>query len=76
MIKEHDMVVLTRDLPSEALAAGDLGTVVHCYADSRAYEVEFVTGQGETLAVLTLRAEDIRLMNKQEILHARNLAAA
>ena len=29
MIKEHDIVVLTQDLPEERLTAGDVGTVVH-----------------------------------------------
>jgi hypothetical protein len=29
MIKEHDCVVLTSDLPSESLLSGDLGTVIH-----------------------------------------------
>jgi hypothetical protein len=28
-IKEHDCVVLTKNLPEESLEAGDLGTVVH-----------------------------------------------
>ena len=28
MIKEHDCVVLTADLPDERLEAGDIGTVV------------------------------------------------
>lgn len=31
MIQEHDCVVLTRDLPSEGLVAGDVGTVVHVH---------------------------------------------
>ena len=29
MIKEHDIIVLTSDLPEEGLTAGDVGTVVH-----------------------------------------------
>ena len=51
VIKEHDLVVLTEDLPTEGLKAGDVGTVVHVYADGNAYEVEFVTGAGQTLAL-------------------------
>ena len=31
MIKEHDCVVLTNDLPEEGLEAGDVGTVVHIH---------------------------------------------
>ncbi|MCQ3954764.1 MAG: DUF4926 domain-containing protein, partial [Chloroflexi bacterium] len=40
------------------------------------YEVEFVTGEGKTVAVLTLEQADIRPMQGMEILHVRELAAA
>ena len=33
MIREHDCVVLTQDLPDEGLQTGDIGTVVHIYQD-------------------------------------------
>lgn len=31
MIKEHDVIVLTQDLPEERLTAGGVGTVVHVH---------------------------------------------
>jgi hypothetical protein len=34
--------------------------MVHGYADGQAWEVEFVTAEGLTVAVLTLRRADIR----------------
>ena len=68
------MVVLTHDVNINGLTEGDIGVVVHCYSDERAYEVEFVTAEGKTLAVLTLTAEDVRLMKEKEILHAREVA--
>lgn len=71
MIKELDAVVLTHDIKEHGLTAGDIGAVVHCYSDSGAYEVEFVTAEGKTIAVLTLSIGDIRLMRDREILHAR-----
>ena len=43
MIKEHDCIVLTRDLPDARLRAGDVGTVVHIHRGGAAYEVEFMT---------------------------------
>jgi hypothetical protein len=43
-MSEHDVVVLTRDLPEHGLRAGDVGAVVHVYSNGKAYEVEFVTG--------------------------------
>ncbi|MCL0065495.1 DUF4926 domain-containing protein [Dehalococcoidia bacterium] len=52
---------------------GDIGAVVHCYKDNLAFEVEFVTGEGKTVALLTLTREDIRPMGRKEILHVRDL---
>jgi hypothetical protein len=44
---------------------------VHSYSDSNAFEVEFITAEGRTVAVLTLTSTDIRLMSNKEILHVR-----
>ncbi len=74
MLRELDVVVLTHDIPEHDLRKGDVGAVVHCYADGAAWEVEFVTAEGTTVAVLTLSAADIRPMGNHEILHARELA--
>jgi hypothetical protein len=75
MIKEHDRVVLTTPVPGEGLEAGDVGTVVHRYRDGVAYEVEFVTLDGRTAAVVTLEADQVRPVSEREITHARRLAA-
>lgn len=75
-IAEHDVVVLTQDLPDHGLCKGDVGAVVHVYAEGKAYEVEFVTGSGQTLAVETLEPKAIRPLGDGEILHIRNIAAA
>ena len=50
MIKEHDRIVLTKPVPAEGLEVGDVGTVVHVYADGKAFEVEFTTLDGKTAA--------------------------
>lgn len=76
MIRELDTVVLTRDLPEYGLNRGDIGAVVHCYEDDAAFEVEFVTGRGETVAVVTLESKDVRPMQPNEIFHAREILAA
>ena len=76
MIKEHERVVLTAALPEAGLEAGDVGTVVHAYADKRAYEVEFLTLTGRTAAVVTLEAAQVRAVNRREITHARELETA
>ncbi|CAN5790945.1 DUF4926 domain-containing protein [soil metagenome] len=73
MIKELDSVVLKRDLSDHGLEQGDVGAVVHRYSTGETLEVEFVTGEGETVAVLTLDAEEVRPMRSKEVLHARDL---
>jgi hypothetical protein len=74
MINEHERVVLKSDVPAEALKAGDVGTVVHVYNDGKAFEVEFVTLDGQTAAVVTLEADQVRPVRRREITHARKLA--
>lgn len=74
MIKEHERIVLTTDLPAEGLKAGDVGTVVHRYHDGLAYEVEFVTLDGKTAAVVTIEADHVRAVGSHEITHARELS--
>jgi hypothetical protein len=76
MIQELDTVVLAHDIEQYGLKQGDIGAVVHCYKNGEAFEVEFVTGEGETVAVVTLMKRDIRPVRSQEILHVRELAAA
>lgn len=75
MINELDTIVLTRDIAEHGLKQGDIGAVVHCYQDSAAFEIEFVTAEGRTIALLTLTPADVRAMSSREILHARELAA-
>jgi len=76
MIKEHERVVLTTDVPANNLQAGDVGTVVHVYDDGLAYEVEFVTLDGRTAAVITLESAQLRPVDSRDITHARQLAGA
>ena len=73
MIKEHDIVVLTEDVPAERLAAGDVGTVVHIHNNGEGYEVEFMTLAGQTIAVASLFARQVRAVSAQDIAHVREL---
>jgi hypothetical protein len=73
MIKEHDCVVLTKDLPEEELVAGDIGTVVHIHDGGEGYEVEFMTLQGETVAIVTLLSSQLRALMRCDLGHAREL---
>ena len=73
---ELDLVVLGEPIVEHRLVAGDVGTVVHRYADGEASEVEFVDTQGTTIAVLTLDAAAVRPPKAGEILHVRDVSAA
>jgi hypothetical protein len=74
-MKEHDLVVLTHDNPEHGLEAGDVGTIVHRYADGEAFEVEFASAAARSIAVLTLERAELRELEEGEILHARRLPA-
>jgi hypothetical protein len=75
-IKEHDCVVLTADLAGEGLQAGDVGTVVHIHKGGSAYEVEFTTLDGRTLAVATVKNSQLRPVSHRDVTHVRGLQAA
>lgn len=75
MIRERERVVLRISVPAEKLEAGDVGTVVHDYRDGEACEVEFLTLDGRTAAVVTLEVDQVRPVGQREITHARELAA-
>jgi hypothetical protein len=62
--------VLTTDLPEHSLKAGDLGTVVLVHRHG-GYEVEFMTLDGETVAVVSLSPDQVRPVGRREIAHAR-----
>jgi hypothetical protein len=74
VINEHDLVILTRDLPSLGLKAGDVGTVVFIHGEGAGYEVEFTTMTGDTLGVETLRPDQLRKARAREVLHSRAIA--
>ena len=74
MISEHSLVVLDSDPPHETLSRGDVGTVVNVYRDGKGYEVEFVDGAGQTVALITVGASDVRPIGSGEVLHARKTA--
>lgn len=76
MFQELDTVVLTHDIDKYGLKQGDIGAVTHCYKDGAAFEVEFVTADGKTIALLTLDQTDIRSIGRREVLHVRELLEA
>ena len=75
MIQELDRIVLTTDLVAEGLQSGDIGTVVLVHRGGKGYEVEFISLTGETVAVVSVFANQVRPIQKFEIAHARPFAA-
>lgn len=66
MLKEHERAILTTDLPEYHLKVSDVGIVVHIYQDAIAYEIEFLTLDGTTIDVVTVKAEQLRTVNQHD----------
>jgi ATP-dependent exoDNAse (exonuclease V) alpha subunit len=75
MIKELDRVILSTNLPEYGLKNGDIGTVVLMHDRNEGFEVEFVSLDGETVAVVSLFTHQVRPIGRREIAHARPLAS-
>jgi len=65
-----DTVVLSRDLPEHGLRAGDLGAIVEVYGNE-GVEVEFVRASGQTKALVSLKATDVRSVAPNDMLAVR-----
>ena len=72
MLQETDIAVLTVDLPEYGLKAGDVGTVVLVHGQ-QGYEVEFITLDGETVAVTSLQVGQVRSISTREVAHVRSI---
>lgn len=63
MLNDYVVVVATKDL-SQIVKRGCVGTIVMVYDNpSLAYEVEFFDEMGDTIELLTVEPEDIKLKN-------------
>ena len=72
-MSEFDLVVLTEDLANRRLKAGDVGTVLTVYGEDKAFEVEFATLTGESVAVETLLPHQIRGIRPSEMMAVRDM---
>jgi hypothetical protein len=71
-IKNFDKVVLNENIPEFGLEKGDMGTVVMTHQNGKGFEIEFMTLDGQTVAVETLFAHQIRQVRHGEIAHVRD----
>ena len=67
MLQEFEQITLTADIPDEGLKAGDVGTIVHIHPQGVAYEVEFFSPAGNTIAVATVENYQARPAAPDEI---------
>ncbi len=77
MFKEHEQIVLTDFVEgheNESLSPGDVGCVVHIHAGAAAYIVEFVSLEGETVALATVLPTQARAVTRSDMTHARPMA--
>ncbi len=57
MFEEHQQIVLTTEVPGDdgtGLKPGDVGVVVHVHPGGEALVVEFMSLDGDTLAIATV----------------------
>jgi hypothetical protein len=75
LLPEHEVVVLTRDLPDDGLLAGDVAVVllVHPAKDGAppGYSIEATTVTGETVAIVDVAADAVQRAARHDIRHAR-----
>ncbi len=67
-----DTVVASVDMPEHQVLSGDLGTVVEVYTDPElADEVEFVSPDGSTRALLSITPAQIRRISENDVITTR-----
>ena len=74
MFKEHEQIVLTAEVSGdegERLRPGDVGAVIHVHAGGKAYVVEFMALDGDTVAIATVLPSQARPVTSGDLTHAR-----
>jgi len=75
MLKEHSVVALTVELAELGLRKGDIGTIVYVSETPPGYIVEFNSYDGAMIGLPSLALSDVRLLDEQDVPHARRLVA-
>ena len=73
MFELYGGVILAHDIPQCDLKAGDVGTIVERYGDDTVFLVEFIAANGEGIAVLDLRRDEVSPVGTQ-VVESRPLA--
>ena len=78
MFKEHEQIVLTADVfgdEGEKLKSGDAGTIIHIHPNEEALVVEFMSLDGDTVAIATVLPSQARPVTNADLTHARTVPA-
>ena len=60
----------------EELKSGDVGTIIHIHPDEEALVVEFMSLDGDTVAIATVLPSQARPVTNADFTHARTVPAA
>ncbi len=74
MFDEHATIILTKPITGDdntELVPGDVGCIIHIHNGGKAYVVEFMAIDGETIDIATVRPDQIRPATATDITHAR-----
>ena len=69
MFKEHEQIVLTAEVcgdEGEELKPGDVGAIIHIHPGEEAFVVEFMSLDGETVAIATVLPSQARRVTSAE----------
>ena len=68
-VKQLDVVALLENKPAEGLVAGQVGTVVEVHVPG-VFEVEFLDGNGKTVALVELKRAELLVLKHEAALAA------
>ena len=78
MFKEHEQIVLTADVfgdEEEELKPGDVGAIIHIHLNEEAFVVEFMSLDGETVAIATVLPSQARPVTSADLTQLRENSA-
>ena len=76
MFEEYEPIVLTADVvgdEGEELKPGDVGAILYLHPNDEAFVVEFISLDGETAVIATVRSSQARPITGADLTHARTM---
>ena len=76
MFQEYEQIVLTAAVigdEGEEMKPGDVGVITYLHPNDEAFVVEFVSLDGETAVIATVRSSQARAVTSADFAHARTM---